>query len=109
MILSGLFAAFFVCGQTMKQRNDIPASQKSKARWLAVRAYRESHRDSDKAELIIRDRMQNEVGSLWVDIAITIAIALIRHWLEHSISEPSAVFVRGEPYAPTDEDGELAT
>lgn len=90
----------------MKQRIDIPPSQRNKARMLARDCWKESKGDRVKAELLVEQRMSTVVGSIFVSVAIQIAIALIKYWWEHRTAEPSAVFQAGEPYIPTDEDGE---
>jgi hypothetical protein len=49
------------------------------------------------AEPWIESQVRQGVGSIWVTIAIQLAIALIRWWLENRINEPSSIFELGEP------------
>ena len=51
----------------------------------------------DEANPWIDAQIRQAVGSIWVTIAIQLAIVLIRWWLENRINEPAAIFELGEP------------
>jgi hypothetical protein len=49
------------------------------------------------AEPWVESQIRQAVGSIWVTIAIALAIALIRWWLENRVTEPSSIYELGEP------------
>jgi hypothetical protein len=59
----------------------------------------------DEAEAWLESQIRQAVGSIWVTIAIQLAIVLIRWWLENRINEPSAIFELGEPGNYEGDDG----
>ena len=44
--------------------------------------------DYAKAEALVRERAPREFSSIWVSIAIAIALFLIRRWLDNRVSDP---------------------
>jgi hypothetical protein len=80
----------------------IPRKQRNTVRGIArdglfrFRSADGSFRWGD-AEPWIESQIRQAVGSIWVSIAITLAIALIRWWLENRVAEPSAIYELGEP------------
>ena len=53
--------------------------------------------DWDLAKPWIESQVKSGVGSIWVSLAISLIIALIRYWLENRINEPESIYVMGEP------------
>jgi hypothetical protein len=53
--------------------------------------------DWDKAADLLSTRIPRAVGSIWVAIAIQLAWALIKYWLENRVKEPAAIYELGEP------------
>jgi hypothetical protein len=81
-----------------------PRSIKNRARTFTANAWVKSGNDPEKARAIVRDGARAEFGSIWVTIAVAIAFQLIKWWWENRVTEPSAVFAPGEPYAPKDDE-----
>lgn len=83
----------------------LPRIAKNAARVEAIRAF-DQHGDTidlDTAEVMIESRLRTQVGSMWLDLAVAIAIALIKYWISRRLQNadfyPTAVFVAGEPGA----------
>jgi hypothetical protein len=89
-----------------KANAELSRRQKNIARTVAKEAFVEAGGDRSEAERIVRERMQRKMGSVFVAIAIKLAIELILYWLRNRTTEPSAVFQAGEPGADCDEDVE---
>jgi hypothetical protein len=45
----------------------------------------------------LESHIRQSVGSIWITVAIALAVALIRWWLENRINEPAAIYELGEP------------
>jgi hypothetical protein len=86
-----------------RRETRLPASQFGKVRRCARSCWIESGCDKDKAIRLVEDRMRTEVGSVFLTIAIQIAIKLIIWWFQNRVSEPSVVSQVGEP-GTNDED-----
>lgn len=89
----------------MRKVDELSRRQKNIVRNVARQVFREYPNDQAKAEVLIEERLQRELGSVFVTIAIKLAIELIIYWLKKRVTEPSAVFQAGEPGA-SDEDAE---
>jgi hypothetical protein len=85
-----------------RQFSQIPRRQRNAVRGIARDIFFE-YRNSggqfpwNEAGQQVDSRVRQAVGSIWVSIAITLAITLIRWWLENRVAEPSAIFEIGEP------------
>lgn len=90
----------------MKSKIELSRRQRNIVRTVARHAWQQCNGDRDRAEQLIRDRMPREVGSVFLTIAIKLAIELILYWLRNRTSEPAAVFQAGEPGMDVDEDAE---
>jgi hypothetical protein len=89
----------------MKKADELSRRQKNIVRNVARQALRECRGDQDKARLLVEERLQRELGSVFVTIAIKLAIELIIYWLKNRTTDPGAVFQAGEPGA-NDDDAE---
>jgi hypothetical protein len=58
------------------------------------------------AEPWIESQIRQSVGSIWITVAIALAVALIRWWLENRINEPAAIYELGEPGNYEGDDGD---
>lgn len=69
------------------------------ARVVALKAYRESGGDIALASEMVRERMRLHVGSIWITLAVTLAIELIKWWLNNRTApeDVAALFQPGEP------------
>lgn len=81
----------------------IGRDQRLRVRDMAREIYLECDCDGDRACRTIRHRQaqfKSIVGTILVRIAISLAIALVKHWIEQKFSAvPSDDFVAGEPGA----------
>jgi len=59
--------------------------------------------DKDRAVELLHKRMESVVGSVFLSIAIQLAIKLIIWWISKGVAEPSVVSQLGEP-GTRDED-----
>lgn len=106
--------AFFVCPakkSTMVDRTRnvwLSRKQKNRVRSIGREALERSGGDEDWAIEIAEARIRQEFGSIFVTIAITLVIELIKYWFSKRQSnpefEPQSVFVAGEPGVSDDDD-----
>jgi len=75
----------------------IPQSQKNRVRTIARNAWAVAIGDADTAAVIAGKNIDREVGGAWVRDGCELAESLLDYWATHGISEPSAVFIAGEP------------
>lgn len=55
---------------------------------FARQCYLDAGGDRDRAEALVRERAPREFSSIWVTIAISIALFLIKRWLDNRVSDP---------------------
>ena len=80
-------------------KNPIPQSQKNIVRQVARRAWRDTNGDHATAIILFDNLLRREIGAAWLPEGHELGHELIDHWAAEGISEPSAVYQRGEPGA----------
>jgi hypothetical protein len=75
----------------------LPRSQRNRVRVVARDSFFESNGNLDKAIDLVSDRVRRVVGAVYVGIGQTLAITLVKYWLENNVVEPESIFVPGEP------------
>lgn len=84
-------------------RSPIPQSQKNIVRLVARKAWRDVDGDHRLAIFSFDKSLRREIGAAWLEEGGKLGHELIDHWCVEGISEPQAVFTRGEPGVSQDQ------